>query len=84
MAGGLALEQLFDVVVNSAFVGMRKPEHRIYFYTVDQMGVPVERVLFLDDNRANVEAAVACGLNAIEVKQPIPALETLERRLESG
>ena len=84
VAGGLALEQLFDVVVNSAFVGMRKPEHRIYFYTVDQMGVPVERVLFLDDNRANVEAAVACGLNAIEVTQPIPALETLERRLESG
>jgi len=64
-------------------VGMRKPEHRIYLHIVDQLGVPVERVLFLDDNRTNVEAAVACGMYAIEVEQPIPALGTLERRLES-
>jgi epoxide hydrolase-like predicted phosphatase len=83
VANGLALEELFDVVVNSAFVGMRKPEHRIYLHIVDQLGVPVERVLFLDDNRTNVEAAVACGMHAIEVKQPIPALGVLERRLES-
>ena len=83
VAGGLALDELFDVVVNSAFVGMRKPEHRIYLHIVDQLGVPVERVLFLDDNRTNVEAAVACGMHAIEVEQPIPALGTLERRLES-
>ena len=83
VAGGLALDELFDVVVNSAFVGMRKPEHRIYFHIVDQLGVPVERVLFLDDNRTNVEAAIACGMHAIEVEQPIPALGTLERRLKS-
>ena len=83
VADGLALDELFDVVVNSAFVGMRKPEHRIYMHTVDQLGVSADRVLFLDDNRTNVEAAIACGLHTIEVKQPVSALETLERRLES-
>ena len=83
VARALALEELFNVVVNSAFVGMRKPEHRIYFHIADQLGVPVERVLFLDDNRTNVEAAIACGMHAIEVKQPIPALGSLERRLEN-
>lgn len=84
VARALALEELFNVVVNSAFVGMRKPEHRIYFHIADQLGVPVERVLFLDDNRTNVEAAIACGMHAIEVKQPIPALGSLERKLENS
>ena len=83
VADGLNLDELFDVVVNSAFVGMRKPEHRIYLHTVDQLNVPGENVLFLDDNHTNVEAAVACGLRAIEVSQPISALHALERRLES-
>ncbi|MDG2023792.1 MAG: HAD-IA family hydrolase [Actinomycetota bacterium] len=84
VARGLALQELFHVVVNSAFVGMRKPEHRIYFHIADELGVPVERVLFLDDNRTNVEAAIACGMHAIEVKQPIPALGSLERKLENS
>ena len=79
---GLAVETLFDVVINSAFVGMRKPEHRIYLHAVQQLGVGAENIVFLDDNQVNVKAARACGLNAIQVNQPLRALQQLERALE--
>ncbi len=75
---GLPIDDLFDVVINSAFVGMRKPEHRIYVHALEKLGVRAEHAVFLDDNRVNLEAARACGLNVVEVKQPVAALEKLE------
>ncbi len=75
---GLPIDDLFDVAINSAFVGMRKPEHRIYVYALEKLGVRAEHAEFLDDNRVNLEAARACGLNVVEVKQPVAALEKLE------
>ena len=47
---GESVDELFDVVINSAFVGMRKPEHRIYMHALEQLGVRAEHVVFLDDN----------------------------------
>ena len=75
---GLPIDDLFDVVINSAFVGMRKPEHRIYVHALEKLGVRAEHAVFLDDNSVNLEAARACGLNVVEVKQPVAALEKLE------
>lgn len=75
---GLPIDDLFDVVINSAFVGMRKPEHRIYVHALEKLGVRAEHAVFLDDNRVNLEAARVCGLNVVEVKQPVAALEKLE------
>tara|TARA_B100001142_G_C14291667_1_gene639216 strand:- start:998 stop:1654 length:657 start_codon:yes stop_codon:yes gene_type:complete len=75
---GLPIDDLFDVVINSAFVGMRKPEHRIYMHALEKLGVRAEHAVFLDDNRVNLEAARACGLNIVEVKQPVAALAKLE------
>lgn len=75
---GLPIDDLFDVAINSAFVGMRKPEHRIYMHALEKLGVRAEHAVFLDDNRVNLEAARACGLNIVEVKQPVAALAKLE------
>ncbi|MEC7426331.1 MAG: HAD family phosphatase [Actinomycetota bacterium] len=75
---GLPIDDLFDVAINSAFVGMRKPEHRIYVHALEKLGVRAEHAVFLDDNPVNLEAARACGLNVVEVKQPVAALEKLE------
>ena len=75
---GLPIDDLFDVVINSAFVGMRKPEHRIYMHALEKLGVRAEHAVFLDDNRVNLEAARACGLNIVEVQQPVAALAKLE------
>jgi len=53
---------MFDVVVISGEVGMRKPEPRIFEHTLDLIGLAPEEVVFVDDLRHNIEAAVAVGL----------------------
>jgi len=56
---------MFDVVVISGEVGMRKPEERIYTYTLDKLGLPAQECAFVDDLRHNVDAAVALGMVGI-------------------
>jgi putative hydrolase of the HAD superfamily len=75
------LDEIFEVVVDSAFVGMRKPEPRIYELTVERLGggLRAEECLFLDDIEVNCEAARALGMTAVHFEhadQAIPALES--------
>lgn len=56
---------VFDVVVVSGEVGMRKPEPRIYRLTADRLGVPAERCVFVDDLAVNVRGAVAAGMTGV-------------------
>lgn len=53
---------MFDVVVISGEVGMRKPEERIFRYTLDQLELAAPQCAFVDDLQHNVEAAVSFGL----------------------
>jgi putative hydrolase of the HAD superfamily len=57
--------ELFDVIVDSSDVGMRKPEAKIYHLTCEQLGVEPHQAAFVDDMPANVEAAHALGMHAI-------------------
>lgn len=50
-----------DVIVYSHEVGLAKPDPAIYALTTDRLGVRPEEVAFLDDNPANVDAALAHG-----------------------
>src|SRR2546421_6294295 len=45
----LPVDEIFEVVVDSSAVGTRKPERRIYEITLEQLGVPAEATLFVDD-----------------------------------
>lgn len=58
------LIELFETVVISGRVGLRKPDERIYRHTLDQIGVPAGRAVFFDDAPVNVEAAQAVGMHA--------------------
>ncbi len=78
---GLDVEKLFDVVINSAFVGMRKPEERIYTHLLEELEMEPESVLFLDDNRLNVEAARTRGIQVIKVTEPVAAWTKIEQIL---
>ena len=60
------LEGLFDDVVVSAVVGLIKPESAIYTLACSRLGVVPQQALFLDDSRANVEAASGVGLHALQ------------------
>jgi HAD superfamily hydrolase (TIGR01509 family) len=56
---------MFDVVVISGDVGMRKPEPEIFLHTAKLLGVPPPRSVFVDDLRRNIEAAEGLGFVAI-------------------
>jgi putative hydrolase of the HAD superfamily len=59
------VEELFEVIVDSGFVGMRKPEPEIYALTLERLGLPAEACVFVDDLEVNVEAARALGMTGI-------------------
>ncbi|MEU4803796.1 HAD family phosphatase [Actinosynnema sp. NPDC023587] len=58
------LLELFDTVVVSGRVGLRKPDPRIFAHTLDVLDLPAHRCAFVDDAPVNVEAARAAGLHA--------------------
>lgn len=73
----LPVDEIFEEVVDSGFVGCRKPEPRIYEITVERIGVPFERCLFVDDLEVNVEAARSLGMRAVRFEdneQAIPEI----------
>ncbi|MEJ2852229.1 MULTISPECIES: HAD family hydrolase [unclassified Saccharothrix] len=58
------LLELFDTIVISGRIGLRKPDPRIFTHTLDLIGLPAHRCVFLDDAPVNVEGARAVGLHA--------------------
>lgn len=61
----LPLEELFDDVVDSSEVGLRKPDPRIFELSLDRLGVPAASAAFVDDAPGNVVGARAVGLQAV-------------------
>jgi len=78
---GLDLRGLFDAFVESALVGLRKPDPRIYTRACQALGVAPERAVFLDDIGANLKPARALGMHTIKVESPEQALAELGRAL---
>ncbi len=73
-------DTLFDAVVISGEVGMRKPEPRIFRHTLDLLGLVPGEVVFVDDLASNVVAAEALGMVGLrheEYEQTARALEPL-------
>jgi epoxide hydrolase-like predicted phosphatase len=60
---------IFDTIVDSHEVGMRKPNHAIYHLTMDRIGATPARTVFLDDLHANVAAANAVGMHGVLVEE---------------
>jgi putative hydrolase of the HAD superfamily len=74
----LPVDEIFELIVDSAWVGMRKPDPRIYELTMDRLGaLGPEEHLFVDDNDLNIEAARQLGLHAVHFRsneQAIPEI----------
>jgi putative hydrolase of the HAD superfamily len=75
------LRTLFHAFVESAVVGLRKPDPRIYTLACRELGISAERAVFLDDIGANLKAARALGMHTIKVESPEQALAELESAL---
>lgn len=72
---------LFDVVVDSSEVGLRKPDHAIFQLTCDRLGVAPAAAVFLDDSPRHVRAAEAFGLAGIVFGDPGEGLAALDKVL---
>lgn len=70
--------ELFDVVVESSVVGIRKPDPRFYELACRSLGVVPARSVFLDDLGVNLKPARALGMVTIKVGEPAAALAELE------
>ncbi|WP_067181005.1 HAD family hydrolase [Microtetraspora niveoalba] len=69
---------LFDAIVISGEVGMRKPEPRIFHHALDLVGLPAEECVFIDDIEANIAAARALGLVGIHHSDATATIGELE------
>jgi putative hydrolase of the HAD superfamily len=77
----LPVDELFEVVVDSAFVGMRKPEPQIYELTLERLGVRAESALLIDDIELNCDAAGALGITSIWFRSTEQAIADVEAAL---
>jgi putative hydrolase of the HAD superfamily len=65
----LPVDEIFELVIDSAFVGMRKPDAGIYELMIARLaGVSAEECLFVDDVEVNVDAARAIGMAAVHFR----------------
>jgi putative hydrolase of the HAD superfamily len=72
----------FDVVVESAVEGIRKPDPRIYALVCDRLDVTPPECVFLDDLGVNLKPARAMGMTTIKVLDPHDALAELAGHLD--
>jgi putative hydrolase of the HAD superfamily len=80
------IDEIFEVVVDSAFVGMRKPDPRIYELTVERLGdgVTASDCVFIDDIEVNCEAARSLGMAAVQFHSTEQAIAEVEALLDQG
>jgi putative hydrolase of the HAD superfamily len=64
VCGELGLARYFEHAFASHLIGMLKPDVEIFQHVIERLGVAPGRILFLDDNRLNVEAAQSVGMVA--------------------
>jgi putative hydrolase of the HAD superfamily len=76
----LPIDEIFETVVDSGFVGIRKPDPAIYALVLERLALPAEACAFVDDLAHNVEAAEALGFAAVlheDTARTIAALDAL-------
>ena len=76
------IDELFEVVVDSAFVGCRKPDREIYDILLERLGVPTDGCLFVDDVEVNCEAARELGMTAVHFRDNEQATAEIRAALE--
>ena len=70
----LPVDEIFETVVDSGFVGCRKPESKIYALTLERLGLPAEACLFVDDVPVNCEGAERAGMTAVHFQDTAQAI----------
>ena len=77
----LPVDEIFETVVDSAFVGCRKPESRIYELTLERIGMAPGACLFVDDVLVNCEGAERAGMTAVHFQDNAHAIAAVRAAL---
>jgi putative hydrolase of the HAD superfamily len=80
------LDRTFHVVVDSAWVGMRKPDPNIYRLTLERLGdgLSAQECVFVDDTEANCETARSLGMHAVHFVENKRAVAEVEAALTAS
>ncbi len=73
----LQLENRFDYYFASHLIGLAKPNPLGFLHVADEIGLPPENILFIDDNLTNIESAEKLGFVARQAQ----GFEQVKQRL---
>ena len=73
------MDSMFDAVIESSRVGVRKPDPRFYTMACELLEIEPSEAVFLDDLGINLKPAKALGMSTIKVSDPDVALAELEQ-----
>jgi putative hydrolase of the HAD superfamily len=80
----LPVDEIFEVLVDSGFVGMRKPDAEIYELTLERLELPAEACLFVDDIEVNCDAARELGMTTVHFRETEQALGEIADALDGA
>jgi putative hydrolase of the HAD superfamily len=72
------LSQIFNLFVSSCYVGMRKPDERIYRLALDLIQKAPDECCFIDDRPANTEGAAKVGMRAVLMRDLVQLKKELQ------
>jgi len=78
------VDEIFEIIVDSAFVGIRKPEPEIYELTVERLGdgIGPSDCLFVDDVEVNIDAARQLGMQTVDFQSNEQAISETQAALD--
>ncbi|MDQ4143454.1 MAG: HAD family phosphatase [Actinomycetota bacterium] len=76
------LGPIFDVIVISGEVGLRKPDRAIFELTTDKLGVAPEACVFVDDHPGHLSAALEVGMTTVLHRTPDQSIAEVSRLLD--
>lgn len=80
----LPVDELFETVVDSGFVGIRKPDPRIYELLLGRVELPPEACIFIDDMKINCDAASELGIHAVHFRETAQTRTEVRELLHPG
>ena len=80
----LPIDEVFETVVDSGFVGTRKPEPEIYALMLERLGLPGDACAFVDDLELNIDAGRDFGMHGVVFRDTRQAIADLDALLADG
>ena len=78
------IDEIFELVIDSAFVGVRKPDPEIYELALAGLRVRAQECLFIDDIEVNCAAAAAAGMTAVVFRDNEQAMAEIRSSLAAS